>query len=418
MDDDAVMRKSVTSDKPRRVGRRRALVGAVVAIIALAALVNSLQISGAAASSRQPPRQHPQHLRTATTTTVARKSHPKKATAHEPMKDFAIQPATLTPAEYNSLLDLAVRAGAKVISLDVTWSSYEPNGPSPQGEWTSLDAFVKDVVGRRLELRFQLVGFPNWARDAGDPSSASAYWLAPSSAAELSRWSAFVSRVAGHFGTEVTYYEIWNEENISAFWSSGPDPTAYARLLEASYTAIKSQDPSAQVMFGGISRNDVGFVAKTYGAIDRLFPATAESDHHFFDILGVHPYSGNRSPEADGSHWVYSDQWGTMDENFMGIEMLHNLLVAEGEGWKHLYIGEYGFTTTTWEAFGPVRDSIRAQYLTDAFSLAAKTGYVDGLCWYYTYTTPWNPASWALLKGSYPKYQPTQTYKALAAIPN
>ena len=335
----------------------------------------------------------------------------------EPMKDFAIQPATLTPPEYNSLLGIAQRAGAKVISLDVSWSSYEPNGPAPAGEWTSLDAFVNDALGRGLKLRFQLVGLPEWARDPGEPSVASAAWLAPSSAGELARWSQFVTGVVKNFGTKVSYYEIWNEENLAAFWSQGPDPTQYAKLLETSYVAIKALDPSAEVMFGGLSRNDVGFLAQTYDAVDRLFPATAVKDDHFFDILCVHPYSDNRSPAKVASREVYHDAWGTMDENFLGIELLHNLMANKGEGWKHLYIGEYGFSTAQWEDFSPVTDAQRAVYLTEAFALAARLGYVDGICWYYTYSTPWNPSSWALLQGSYPNYRPTRTFEALAAVP-
>jgi hypothetical protein len=333
------------------------------------------------------------------------------------MKDFSIQPATLTPAEYNSLLGFAQRAGAKVISLDVSWSSYEPNGPAPAGEWANLDAFVNDALQRGMKLRFQLVGFPDWARDRSDPSSAAASWLAPSSPSELGRWSQFVTRVVRNFGPKVTYYEIWNEENISTFWSAGPNPAQYANLLERSYLAIKAVDPSAEVMFGGLSRNDVGFLKRTFAAIDRQFPATAVKDDHFFDILGVHPYSDNRSPGAVESNEVYHDAWGTMDENFLGIELLHNLMAANGEGWKHLYIGEYGFSTAAWGSFSPVPDATRAKYLTKAFALAARLGYVDGLCWYYTYSTPWNPSSWALLQGSYPNYRPTRTFEALAAVP-
>ena len=107
-----------------------------------------------------------------------------------------------------------------------------------------------------------------------------------------------------------------------------------------------------------------------------------------------------------------------MDENFLGIELLHNLMAPEGEGWKHVYIGEYGFSTASWEGLQPrVRRDQRAVYLTEAFALAARLGYVDGICWYYTYSTPWNPSSWALLQGSYPNYQPTRTFEALAAVP-
>ena len=260
--------------------------------------------------------------------------------------------------------------------------------------------------GRGLKLRFQLVGFPDWARSQTDPSSASAPWLAPTSPRELAEWRHFVSRVVGNFGSKVSYYEIWNEENIQAFWWQGPNPSNYANLLETSYVAIKALDPSAQVMFGGLSRNDLGFLKRTYDAIDRQFPKTAVRDDHFFDILGVHPYSGNRSPKAVVAHAVYQDRWGTMDENFLGIERLHGLMKAEGEGWKHVYIGEYGFSTAPWEGFAPVPDAIRARYVTEAFSLAARLGYVDGICWYYTYSTPWNPSSWSLLQGSYPNYRP------------
>jgi hypothetical protein len=333
------------------------------------------------------------------------------------MKDFGIQSASLTPAEYNSLLGFAQQAGAKVISLDVSWSAYEPNGPAPAGEWTALEAFVQDVRSRGMKLRFQLVGFPQWARDTGDPSYSAEQWLAPTSPGELAEWSKFVSRVVAQFGAQVTYYEIWNEENNQAFWAQGPSPSEYANLLEASYTTIKAADPSAQVMFGGISQNDVGFLQQTYAAIDRQFPATAAPDNHFFDILGVHPYSGAQSPKDNASSNIWKGPFGTMDDNFLGFELLHNLMSQQGEGWKHVYIGEYGFTTSTWESFGAVPDATRAQYLTDAFALAAQTGYVDGLCWYYSYSTPWNPASWALLQGSYPNYTPTQTFEALAAVP-
>jgi len=334
------------------------------------------------------------------------------------MKDFGLQPATLSADEYNSLLDLAQQAGAQVVSLDVNWAAYEPDGPAPAGEWTSLDGFVRDALGRGLKLRFQLVGLPDWARGSGEPSNSSESWLAPSSSKELAAWSQFVTRVASHFGTEVTYYEIWNEENIPQFWSQGPSPSEYANLLEASYVAIKAVDPSAKVMFGGLSRNDVGFLKQTYDAIDNQFPSTAAADNHFFDILGVHPYSGTRSPEDDSSSQVYQDQWGTMDENFLGFEKLHDLMAQEGEGWKHIYIGEYGFSTASGNVFGPVSDATRAQYLTEAFALAAQTGYVDGLCWYHSYVTPWDPSDFALLLGSYPSYQPTQTFEALVAVSN
>src|ERR1019366_4960484 len=133
----------------------------------------------------------------------------------------------------------------------------------------------------------QLVGLPTWARSAGEPSASAEPWRAPSTASELAGWGDFVGRVARHFGTSVAYYEIWNEENISDFWQQGPNPTEYARLLEASFVAVKAADAKALVMYGGLSRNDAGFLEQTYWALNQLFPATAVVDHHFFDVLGV-----------------------------------------------------------------------------------------------------------------------------------
>ncbi len=337
--------------------------------------------------------------------------------ASEPMKDLGIQPATLTQSEWDSLLNLAQSAGVNVISFDLNWAAYEPNGPQPANEWTNLDAFVNDVISRHLMIRIQLVGMPDWARSAGEPSNSTAPWLAPSTPSELSSWSNFVSRVASHFGSKVTYYEIWNEENEQSFFSQGPNPSEYANLLEASYVSIKAAAPSAQVVFGGTSRNDVGFVSAVYSAINSQFPSLAVSDHHFFDILGVHPYSGDRAPNAVLSSWVYQDQWGTMDENYTGFILLHNLMAANGEGYKHIYITEFGYNTVAWNSFGPVSDSLRASYLTQAFSLAANTGYVDAISWYYFYPTAWNPSSWTLLQGSYPNWQQTQTFQALVNVP-
>jgi hypothetical protein len=335
-----------------------------------------------------------------------------------PLKDVNIQPGGYPPAKWNSLLNLAQNAGVSVISLDVNWAGYEPNGPGRSGEFSTLARFVKDVRSRGLELRFQVVGFPQWARDAGDPSESSQPWRAPASPGELTRWSAWISRLVSYFKSDVAYYEIWNEENNPPFWAQGPNPGEYARLLESSYVAAKRADPGAGIMFGGMDRNDDGFLTMTYRDIDALFPATAVADHHFFDILGVHPYSGSDSPAVTDPYWIYQDAFGTMNGNFLGFEALHETMKREGEGYKRIYIGEYGVSTAPWNDFRPVSPGTQASYLTLAYHLAAKTGYVEGFSWYNFFTTPWNSAGFSLVKGNYPNWKPSPAYGALAHLPD
>ena len=242
-----------------------------------------------------------------------------------------------------------------------------------------LDAFVSDVLHRKMTVRIQLTGFPDWARDPGQPDTGIAPWLPPVAPNELARWKQFVGDVAHHFRGRVTYFEIWNEPNISSFFYPIPDPAEYADLLQASYTAIKAADPTARVIFAGMSGNDIGFLGRVYDALDIQFGSAAKRNHHYFDILGVHPYDGSRPPALVSKGEVYPDNFGTMDYNFLGFEKLHALMVSFGEGYKPIYITEYGFTTAGFYGFPAISDSTRARYLRQAFALVDKSPLCHGV---------------------------------------
>jgi len=332
------------------------------------------------------------------------------------MKDAYISPEGLPLRDVDSLLNIAQAARVGVVSTGVNWADIEPNGPGGSAGWAILDAFAKDVLHRKMKLRFQLQGFPDWARDPGQPNIAAAPWLPPVAPDELARWKRFVGEVARHFRGRVTYYEIWNEPNISPFFYPLPDPAEYADLLEASYTTIKAIDRSALVVFAGMSGNDVGFLDRVYDAMDADFGSLAKRDHHFFDILGVHPYSGSRSPTSVLALQRFPDDFGIMNDNFLGFEELHATMAAHGEGYKTIYITEYGFTTYGFYGFPPISDATRASYLRQAFSLVDRIPYVIGFSWYCLYANAGTLPGWALLQGSYPEWQPTATFEAWKAV--
>lgn len=48
----------------------------------------------------------------------------------------------------------------------------------------------------------------------------------------------------------IRVWEVWNEPDLPAFWRGGPK--AYARLLKIAAIVIKTVDPEATVMFGGL----------------------------------------------------------------------------------------------------------------------------------------------------------------------
>jgi polysaccharide biosynthesis protein PslG len=390
-----------------RRGLRQAVVVGVAAII-IAYLVYLVATSAA--------RAHTTSLASTTVpaTSVTTSPGPPRSL---PLKDLGIDPGSLNASQLAELLNLAQAAGAQVINTSVNWAAFEPTGPAPSNEWGGFDRFVAAVHSRHFKLRIQLIGFPDWARDPGQPSEKAAPWLPPIAPDELTRWDGFVGRFARHYRGSVDYFEVWNEPNISEFWYPNPHPAQYALLLESSYVTLKQADPTVPVVFGGLSRNDIGFLQQVYDALNSQFPGTAVPDHHFFDILAVNPYTGSRSPAVVSPSHVYPTEFGLMDENFLGFTQLHAVMVQQGEPYKGIYITEYGFTTVTYSAyFTAVSDTTRASYLRTAWSLASAQPYVVGFSWFCFYPTVFDPAGFAILQGTPGNWTKTETYYAFASV--
>ncbi len=350
---------------------------------------------------------------TSTTTTDAIPTIPQEVSHFQ--KDVSIFPEFFNTSEINNLLDLAAKAKVQVISTDVNFETIEPQIKAYS--WSNLDSFVRLVLAKGFKLKFQLEGFPDWARDPNRSPVSVEPWLVPTSQNELSNWSKFVRAVVSRYKGKIEYYEIWNEPNIESFFQPFPDPAIYSNLLEASYSVIKSVDPNAQVMFAGLSRNDLGYLNTFYQATSQRFGLQAKEDHFFFDILGVHPYCSSRSPEVNDPQYTYNDGFGIMNENFLGLIDLHQVMASFGDGAKHEYISEFGYTTSGYVGFPAISDTLRASYLHEAYDLASSITYVDGLSWYAFEPTPYVADGWSILSSASSGFQPTATYAALVSAP-
>lgn len=86
--------------------------------------------------------------------------------------------------------------------------------------------------------------------------------------------------LAEHFAGRVTYWEVWNEQNLGSLGEPPyVQPLYYAPLLQRTYRAIKDANPGAQVAYGGL--------AQAFEGSFSYFDATQER----FDIAGVYPYN-------------------------------------------------------------------------------------------------------------------------------
>ncbi len=301
----------------------------------------------------------------------------------------------LNDATIGSLLGLADRAGASIISTQVSWRSLRPD-PSAAYDWTALDAIVDAVGAAGKRVRLQLVGMPRWA--VTGPAS-DATWRPPLTDQEVTAWSAFVSDVMRHVRGRVDYLEVWDEPNQASHWSSGPDPRAFSALLRATYPVVKRIDPDVVVISGGISDDDLGYVSGLYRSLD-----DSSGERRPFDMLGLHPGTGTRGSGGPGGDDGVA--LGGSDPAFAGSRRVHELMRDHGDGERDVYIGDLGGTVPP-----PGDGTARARRLTETMESATCTPYVFVVSW-QLHPSAGAPAAWTMLDS---RLRPTPTLGALEA---
>jgi len=263
--------------------------------------------------------------------------------------------------------DLLSASGSRWVRLHVQWRDTEQKRGRYDPYWM-----------RQYEEAIRL------ARRAGQRVLVMAYnapaWASGSRTRNVPRhprsFARFMGGLAQRLGPGVDAYEIWNEQNTRRFWSTGSDPVAYTRLLRAAYPAIKRADPTAKVVFGGLSTND-------YGYIEAAYAAGAKGS---FDVMATHPYPycGSTDPAA-----VRTADDGRMSrDSFLAYREVRTTMLAHDDP-KPIWLTELGWTTSSQPCDpgagfyqGGVSEAAQAAYVTKAFELVEQDPYVQVAMWY------------------------------------
>jgi hypothetical protein len=197
-------------------------------------------------------------------------------------------------------LSAMANGGLQLARIDARWSDIEPNPPSGgthNYNWSKYDAMVQGMAQAGLRW-YPIVAYSTkWAGvTPGDSNSV----VAP---AHVGDFTAFATALAKRYGRggsfwsshpslpqlPVTDYEIWNEENSSAFMRPQDSaPEAYADLYMASRNAIKAVDPAADVVVGGLALGMPG-VTDEVQFLQRMYAHRPDLAGHI-DGVGLHPY--------------------------------------------------------------------------------------------------------------------------------
>ena len=230
-------------------------------------------------------------------------------------------------AELDYLEDLGftrVRSDFYWREIEVEEGSFDVSG---QAHMTDL------CLERGLTLLGIIFNPPGWARENGDIDTV-----------DPEKWRAYVQYTVGEMNGRVNHWEIWNEQNIQAFWPLQPNPEIFGDFLKIAAEEIRAINPEAEITFGGLSPFEF-HVDNLWGYL--MDVAAYHPDIcDYFDSFAIHPYTAfqQEAPETDYEmvNYVHPSMGGLIDQ-------ARDMLAQAGcpdvpihlteSGWPHYLMG-------------------------------------------------------------------------------
>ncbi len=173
------------------------------------------------------------------------------------------------PATMDSVLSRAREAGLSWVRCVFAWCDMEPI----QGIWnyTLADLAMDKARSYGVKVLGIVGASPSWANGGNDPR------YPPT---DIAAWQNYLTTVCGRFKDRVSAWEIWNEENIDAFWQPAPNPNSYVALVSQTTPSIRAADPDAKVVMGGVAGLGPDF----------LYACLNLGIAEYVDAIAYHPY--------------------------------------------------------------------------------------------------------------------------------
>ena len=237
------------------------------------------------------------------------------------------------------------------------WPYVEPQ----EGEftWGHSDVVVEHAENQGLTVIARLGWVPGWARPDLDEQETTLTYL---DAVHYDEFADFVAAFVARYRGRVNHVIIWNEPNLSFEWGYRPvDAGGYVELLRAVYPRAHAANPDVVVLAGALAPtlepegsaaglNDLAY-------LERMYQAGAASS---FDALAIHAYGLTFPPEEPPAADAI---------NFRRVELLREIMVANGDGDKPVYVTEAGWNDhPRWAR--SVRPGQRIEYTIGAYEWA------------------------------------------------
>ena len=216
-------------------------------------------------------------------------------------------------------LDQAQATGAKYVRVFALGSQLHAYG--------TFKDIVTGARNRGMNVVFVITGATDGSNTPPDP------------AAFAGDVGAFASQMRSVGGAAA--YEVWNEEDETQFWGAAVDAGRYAAILKAAYPALKAGDPGAKVLLGPLTGNNYAYLSQVYAA----------GAGGSFDAASVHT---DTACLVDPPSSFYRENGQVARFTFLGFRTVHDVMVANGQGDKTIWMTRYSQFTTVL----PLSDSI------------------------------------------------------------
>jgi Glycosyl hydrolase catalytic core len=329
------------------------------------------------------------------------------ASAAAPRSFFGVMPQTNLQT---SDIDRMGQAKVGTLRFSIDWASVDPTSAPNDYNFGGVDAQVRDAAKNGIRVLPYLVGTPGWvAAMDGDHCPVATNQcgaFAPHGSAAIAAFKTFAADVVRRYGPNgifwqqnpslpqkpIRAWQIWNEQNSPSFYAPKPNVARYAKLLAAGNSAIKSVDPGAEVIVGGMFGTPLGGRKPGIAAWDFLAKLyDVKGSKKTFDGVAIHPYAAKLSK-------VQSQ-----------VDLMRDSMKAAHDTATDIWITELG-----WASSGPRNPLVRgnkgqAESLTDAFDYFAskrRAYHIQTVIWYSWQDNPdpdvglceWCPGSGLLTK--------------------
>jgi hypothetical protein len=276
-------------------------------------------------------------------------------------------------------LQMVREMGATTVVEFFPWAYIE----AQQGvyHWEHSDMIVEHARAQGLTIIARIGMVPEWALPYSEDEEieASLNYLDPHRFWDFGH---FVEEFAGRYKGDINHIIIWNEPNLAFEWGYQEVlPQRYVSLLQFATPAAHRANPDVVILAGALAPT-LEPMGSPHGMneLDYLSEFYRWGGKDTFDALAVHSYGFKFPPEEPPAPEVL---------NFRRVELLHDIMVANGDADKPVYITESGWNDhPRWTK--AVRPGQRITYTIDAFEYAeANWPWLENLCvWALRYPAP------------------------------